>query len=292
VLPSRCDRVLDRGPGRVLRSEEWHVGLRDRCIDCQGVPASALLKVSNRASEVSDLGEVLELMHTSSQRWTSLWMGGHEWRNLKAFARAWEHHLNELRKSQSVSVGSAVRFERIDGQEPAEETREPWRIWLAKPDKRKAQFQVGDELVTAVFIGGWWWGWSPSAGFRTNNGASNHSHGFGPAEALVDPASLLTSLDLRVDSRITFLARPAFLVTASPRVSEPAGFDRTLHMLGTGADEYHLVVDRQVGVLLRTEARYQGDAFRVIEAGQIGTDDSFADSAFDPELLRAGVTNP
>jgi hypothetical protein len=83
---------------------------------------------------------VLELMQTSSQRWTSFWMEGLEWRDLKAFARAWEHHVRELRKSQSVSVVSAVRFERIDGREPSEETREPWRIWLAKPDRRKAQF--------------------------------------------------------------------------------------------------------------------------------------------------------
>jgi hypothetical protein len=241
---------------------------------------------------VSDLGEVLELMHTSSQRWSSLAMDGFEWRNLKAFARAWEHHLSELHKSQSVQTLSAFRVDGIDGREPAEESREPWRIWLAKPDRRKAQFQVGDELVTAVFVGNWWWGWSPSAGFRTNGGASNASHGFGPAEALVDPASHLTSLDMRVDGRITFLSRPAFRVTAAPRVNEPAGFNRTLHMLGTGADEYQLVVDAEVGVLLRTEARYQGDAFRVIETGQIAIDESLGDKVFDPDLLRAGITDP
>jgi hypothetical protein len=219
-------------------------------------------------------------------------MEGFEWRNVKVFARAWEHHFSELRQSQSMRPFSAVRFERIGGREPADESREPWRIWLAKPNKRKAQFQVGDELVTAVFVGTWWWGWSPSAGFRTNDGASNLSHGFGPAEALVDPAGHLTSLDLRVDGRVTFLSRPSFLVTAVPRVEEPAGFNRTLHLLGTGADEYQLVVDRQVGVLLRTEARYQGDAFRVIETGQIGIDESFGDKVFDPELLRAGISDP
>jgi hypothetical protein len=81
-------------------------------------------------------------------------------------------------------------------------------------------------------------------------------------------------------------------VTATPRVDDPAGFDRTLHVLGTGADEYRLVVDSQIGLLLRTEARYQGDAFRVIEADQIGTEESFGDRVFDPELLRAGITNP
>jgi hypothetical protein len=211
-------------------------------------------------------------------------MEGFEWRNVKAFARAWEHHFSELRKGQSMQTLSAVRF--IDRPESAEETREQWRVWLAKPNKRKAQFQVGDELVTAVFVGNWWWGWSPSAGFRTNDGASNVSHGFGPAEALVDPARHLTSLDLRVDDRITFLSRPAFRVTAVPRVEELPGFDRTLQMLGTGADEYELVVDGEVGVLLRSEARYEGDAFRVIETAQIGIDESLGDRVFDPEVLR------
>jgi hypothetical protein len=240
---------------------------------------------------VSDLGEVLKLMHTSSQRWSSLSMEGFEWRNLKAFARAWEHHLSELRTSQSVQTLTAFRVDGVDGREPAEESREPWRIWLAKPDRRKAQFQVGDELVTAVFVGNWWWGRSPTAGFRTNSGASNIGHGFGPAEPLVDPASHLASLDLRVEGRITFLSRPAFRVTAVPRINELAGFDRTLHMLGTGADEYQLVVDAEVGVLLRTAARYQGEAFRVIETDKIRIDETFGDKVFDPELLREGITD-
>lgn len=240
---------------------------------------------------MSDLDEVLELMRTSTQRWASLRMEGFEWRHLKRFGLAWEHHVNELRRSRSVTVMSAFRVGSLEGREPPDESLERWRVWLAKPDKRKAQFQVGDEVVAAVFLGGWWWGWSPSRGFITNDGSPSHSHGFGPAEGLIDHSRQIASLDLRVDSRATFLSRPAFRVTVVPRHDRPGGFDRTLHMLGTGADEYRLVVDGEIGVLLRCEARFHGDAFRVIEADEFVVDDVLSEGTFDPDRLRPDLTD-
>jgi hypothetical protein len=239
---------------------------------------------------MSDLGQVLELMHTSSERWASLRLHGHEWRHLKTFSRAWEHDASELRETGSVSVQS-VRLEKLGGGKPPEESRENWRVWLAKPDKKRTQFLVGDQVVTAVFIGERWWSWSP-LGFRTNIGALNSSHGFGPAEGLVDPARHIASLHMRVDGRAILLARPAFRVTAVPRIYEPHGFDPTFHMLGTGADVYKLVVDAAVGILLRCQAEFHGDPFRVIEVDQIGVDEQFEQATFDPELPRDTVIDP
>lgn len=230
-------------------------------------------------------------MRTGTERWASLRMEGFEWRHLKRSSLAWEHHVNELRSSRSVTVMSAFRGGSLEGREPPDESLERWRVWLAKPDKRRAKFQVGDEVVTAVFLGGWWWSWSPSRGFITNDGAPNHGHGFGPAEALIDHSQQIASLDVQVDSRATFLSRPAFRVTVVPRQDEPRGFDRTLHMLGTGADEYRLVVDGEIGVLLRCEARFGGDAFRVIEADEFVVDEVLSEGTFDPERLRAGLTD-
>ena len=125
----------------------------------------------------------------------------------------------------------------------------------------------------------------------TNNGATNHSHGFGPGEGLLDPRRHLAALDLRVERRSTFLSRSAFVVNAVPRTREQEGFDRTLHMLGNGADEYQLIVDAAVGVLLRCQANFRGAAFRVIEADQFGVDEEIDSRIFDPELLRAGITD-
>src|SRR5712664_2757799 len=234
---------------------------------------------------MSDLGEVLELMHTSSERWSSLRLRGHEWRHLETFSRAWEHDVTELRKHASVTVMSA-RFEKPG--EPQEESREDWRVWLARPDKMRTQFQVGDQVVTAVFLGDHWWSWSPS-GFRTNDGALSFSHGFGPGEGLVHPARHITSLQMRVAGRTTFLSRPAFDVAAVPHTSEPHGFERTFLMLGTGADLYKLVVDSEVGILLRSQAEFHGEPFRVIEVDDIGVNELLAPETFDPDLLRDGV---
>jgi hypothetical protein len=61
-------------------------------------------------------------------------------------------------------------------------------------------------------------------------------------------------------------------------------------MLGTGADLYKLVVDAEVGVLLRVQAEFQGDAFRAIEVDDIGVNEGFGNTTFDSNLLRNGLT--
>lgn len=239
-----------------------------------------------KVSQMDDLGQVLEVMHTSSQRWNSLRLKGHEWRHHETFSRAWEHHFDELRKSGSAILQS-IAFRKPDAGKPPEEGREEWRVWLEKPDRRRTYFQVGDQMVSAVFIGPRWWSWSPW-GFRSNEGAPNNHHGFGPAEGLVDPAEHLSFLQIRLDDRSTFLSRPVFLVTAAPRTIEPQGFEPTFHMLGTGADLYRLTVDAETGILLRSQAEFEGRAFRVIQVDEIAVDEVFGASVFDPELLRRG----
>src|SRR5713226_6457608 len=87
--------------------------------------------------------------------------------SLETFGRAWEDHFEELRKSGVANVHS-ITLKRSDGRETAGESREDWRVWLAKPDKSRTQFQVGDDSVIAVFIGRQWWSWSPNRGFMTN----------------------------------------------------------------------------------------------------------------------------
>jgi outer membrane lipoprotein-sorting protein len=240
-------------------------------------------------SMMSHLAKVLELMHTSWQRWTTLRLEGHEWRHLQTFGRAWEHHVEELHESGAANVRS-IALKRSDGREPAAESREDWRVWLAKPDKSRTEFQVGDDTVTAVFVGRYWWSWSPSRGFVTNNGAPNHGHGFGPAEALIDPARHLASLQLGDVAMASFRERQAFQVTAVPRTDDEHGFSRTFHILGTGADQYKLLVDAEVGVLLRVQADFRGHAFRVIEVDDVRVNGRFDDGTFDSNRLRNGLT--
>lgn len=104
--------------------------------------------------DVSELGEVLELIHTSEERWRSLRAWGREWRHsalhLEAFMRE-----AARRRSGSVAVFGESSLE---PEEPVE-SEELWRLWMARPDKVRAEFAVGHgETVTAV--------WGPRDGTR------------------------------------------------------------------------------------------------------------------------------
>ena len=69
---------------------------------------------------------------------------------------------------------------------------------------------------------------------------------------------------------------------ATPRPIDPED-DRSseLHPLGLGADEYELEVDADRGMLLRVEARFEGQAFSIVEATEV-----HFDPAFDTETFR------
>lgn len=235
---------------------------------------------------MSDLAEVDELLQTSSGRWDALRIAGHEWRHLETFDRAWQRHVDELRRSRTTSLVS-IRLEKAGDAPPPEQSREEWRLWLARPNKIRTQFQVGGETVTAILVGGYWWSWSPY-GFRANEGALNSHHGLGPAEGLIHPESLIAFLQMRVIERTEFLSRPAFLVTALPRADEAQDSDLAFHKLGSGADVYKLVVDAQTGTLLRSEAQLKGEAFRVIQVDEIAVNEHLGERLFDPNLLRDG----
>ena len=59
-------------------------------------------------------------------------------------------------------------------------------------------------------------------------------------------------------------------------------------MLGTGADLYKLIVDAETGTLLRSQAEFEGHAFRVIQVDEIAVNSRFDVGLFDPDLLRSG----
>jgi hypothetical protein len=236
---------------------------------------------------MKDLERVLELMRGSSQRWQTLRLLGHEWRHLAIFRRAWEHYFDE--SPTSTPSTRSIGFTKPVSGLRALETTEKWRIWLSKPDKLRTDFQVGDDIVSAVMIGDHWWSWSPH-GLRTNNGDPSSSHGVGPAEGLLEPSRHLASLELQSTGHATFRSRSAFVVTARPRREHELESDLTLHLFGTGADLYKLVVDSEVGILLRSEADFQGQPFRVIEVDEIGVNEPADDATFDPDQLRLRIT--
>jgi hypothetical protein len=238
---------------------------------------------------VRDLGDVLELLHTSPERWDTLQLAGREWRHLARFNQAWEKSVAAMqRNSRVVSVMSfAPAVVPGEPRDPPETTAEPWRLWHAKPDKIRTQFLVGTETVTAVFVDTQWWSWSRSRGFLTNTVGLHAGHGLGPAEVLVETPSLLGSLKLQTVSRTTFLSRSAYLVGAIPAKLDEHAPPFVLHALGIGADRYELVVDAEVGVVWRSQAELGGEAFRVLEVDELGINEPLDEDLFTHDNLGA-----
>lgn len=227
---------------------------------------------------MSELGQVLELMHTSEQRWRLLRAVGREWRHgplhLEAFMR-----MVERRRSGSVSVfGSSSK----EVEEP-EETETTWRLWMEGRHRVRAEFAIGHgDMVTAVVDGRTWWSWSPSMGALTNEGRENSETGLGPGTALLHPAVILPAVDLEIRGQATKLGRPVCEVLALPTSDEDEESLDQVHGIGSGAEEYALLVDVERGVLLRTEARLHGRPFLVLEMDQVAFDEELPAETFAP----------
>jgi outer membrane lipoprotein-sorting protein len=118
----------------------------------------------------------------------------------------------------------------------------------------------------------------------TNSGVTNHGHGFGPAETLVDAAALLSALRLQFLGTDTLLGRDVFRICGLPRARTSHQPDYGLHELGLGADEYMLSVDAERGVLLRTEARVREQPLIVIEMTEVEFDVDLPPETFKIDL--------
>jgi hypothetical protein len=229
---------------------------------------------------VSDLAELLELMHTSTTRWQTIRAQGWEWRHLVRLQDAWRRMVPRDRsRGTAISGGSE--------QPEPEDVREPWRLWLAQPDRVRTEFTVGDDTVTAVIVGETWWSWARSRTVTTNRGDPHSSHGRGPGDALLHPAAILPAVELDVVGPTVFIGRPVLEVVATPSPiddndEEGSDWRFAAHHLGGGADEYALLVDAQRGVLLRSEARIGGEPFRIIEMAAVAFDEALAEDVFAP----------
>lgn len=234
-----------------------------------------------------DEGAVLDAMRTSRERWTTIRAFGFEWRN---HARLHEAFMRAIPpRAHVISAGPVA-------PRPAEE-QETWRLWVSLPDGRvRTESKVGGEVVTAVFEGSTWWSISPFGGAQTNGGSPRLQHGMGPGNALTDPARLISALELNLrSSRDVVAGRPTVLLSCTPKASEEmASLDRhesevALHELGVGADEYALHIDRERGIVLRTEARFEERPFRIIEITEVAFDEEFPPDTFVLEPPAGGT---
>src|SRR3954447_11973891 len=184
------------------------------------------------------------------------------------------------------SGGRTYAIGRLQPGERSPEHEEQVRFWWQRPDSIREQRDATSDgpwaaqPTLAIRVGATWWAFSPQMGAMTNAGDERHSHGAGEQFlVLLDPSELIGLLDFTISGRGERAGRPVLVVSGRPRARDrrgPGSF--ALHHLGAGAQEYAVEVDARCGVVLRTEARFDGRPFQVAEAEQIAFD-----TPLDPE---------
>jgi outer membrane lipoprotein-sorting protein len=215
---------------------------------------------------MSELGDLLALMHGAHARISTV----------RATVRTWRH----LRRTHEAmeSLPGTTMYAVGEGREP-ESTESVVRLWLAPPDRQREEREDPDGSSLSVQRGRVWWRYDPYNGARTNEDDLETRSGNIGSEFpwLLDPApaiGLLNYLEIAPGRRA---GRHVLRVRAVPRDRDGFGLGQLgLH----AADELLLDVDSERGALLRVECRFEGRPFSIAEVEDVAFDEQFPDETF------------
>jgi hypothetical protein len=196
---------------------------------------------------VSDVGDLLELLHGASGRWRTLQCTIRSWHDTELQRRA----IERWQASLGQGAGQAMIFS-TDGDEPSPlEYEFNQRLWIVKPDRHREESDHG----TTVSRGALWWHWSEHQGLMSNESdpqlmgpKAADAHPLHLAPALLIPALRFETVERNGDT---------LTVTAKPSDSRHVHFGQPAH----GADEHRLTVDASRGVVLSIENSIEGELF-------------------------------
>lgn len=219
---------------------------------------------------MSELGDLLELLHGAGERW----------RTARLTIREWHHFERSRLAHERIRQSGSAHQITLYGAGPATDERESLvRVWLAGERAREARDDPDVGSFLSVRDGGQWWQYSPSFGALTNEGDPNHQSGVGEvALRLLEPSHVLAALRLETVGEVQAAGRRALRVLGMARESEETAM--LLFRLGYGAERYELDVDRELGVLLRTAALVDGEPFAVTEVTEVAFDEEFPPVTF------------
>lgn len=226
---------------------------------------------------MSDLGDLLELLHGARRSYATARAAIRLWRDEALERQARQRAIEASRGAMSVWTGG----EKGSGDPVARgEWEQVSRLWLSWPSKARWEAELewkGKQERGVSLIDGkrWWRDW-PDVGFSFSEDDSRVLIGI-PHIELLDPWLLVSDLDLEVCGSGAYLGREAIEARASVREERVPYRSRVM----SGADEFELAVDLERGVLLRLAALLEGVAFEIKELTELVFDEDL-----DPELFH------
>lgn len=246
------------------------------------------------------LGALLVSLDGAAESFRNVEVTYRTWRHNQRLREAFRSHHAELRRRGGASNMVFAAASRGGDPGPVE-TEETIRIWREGQRVRQEHHGGWRDGSYGVVDGPRWWSWSEKRGATSNRDDTSVGGGIDRGfEVMLDPASLVGSLDLRVAGNSRVASRATITADATPRheslggvrVSRGPDAGRVLHVLGTGADSYRLEVDQQRGVLLASTAIHNEQPFYQITTLAIRFDgpipaETFQFSAPEGEQIRS-----
>jgi hypothetical protein len=220
---------------------------------------------------MSELGDVLELLHGAHGRYRSVRLVAHEWRDNARLVAAYD----EAMRASGASGFPAGR----DDVAPAE-SEVAVRAWFEQPNRiREERVDSGRRSVAGSDGSRWWTSLPDWATIGEEGDGWARGHVGQTVRSLLDPARLPGVLELAPRGEVTAAGRTALSVDANPR----PGVFPDVDLLGTGADRHDLVVDAERGVLLGVTSFRGGEPFTSTRVDEIAFDEPIDAALFRHE---------
>lgn len=230
---------------------------------------------------MSELGDLLELMHGARRRWSTVRLVLRRWNDTDLGRLAMERGAEKARtQGAGVSILRVGARSESKKNDPYPETYESVsRMWLDPPQHR-FRVERSDPHGNSVFVqvGEHWWSYHPNMGATSNEGdTSIRAGGSEEVSPLLDPALVVGILEFDITGEREHHGRSSIVVRATSReVEERARFGHYM----PDADEFELLVDAEVGVLLRIESFIDGQPFMILELTDVQFEEPFAEDLF------------
>ncbi len=219
---------------------------------------------------MSELGEVLELLHLGGSGITTLSATMREWVDEERQRRAFE------RASQTHGRGFSFMYSGPAPPPPSEwESRT--KITYQSPDRYRIEQETdtpgGRPKMLQVRDGTRTWTYLPDEGEAWSEDDSGGRTQF---DEFLDPSWLAAAYHLTVTGRTAYEGHPAIGLTGHPRPIQRGG---DFHRLG--AEEIRAVIDAETGLPLELTSLFEGEPFSAQSLQNLVVGEPLDDSLFE-----------